>query len=229
MSLDSSFAITEDQITFDNYRKYQALYAQNQGHEEMYHQIGRLSYLKQIVENVKKAGLVGDFIEFGTYHGMYLIWMARFRDKFGLNDRRLFGVDSFKGLPVGTDRWFLGQFASDRQTLERNLEAYLTPVQRKNIYVLEGLFSDVVIPKEVTNIAIAHLDCDLKVSAMDAFKLLEPFVRKNPMYLLFDDWGCTDVEIPAAFAEWQQSHKDIKAECIGTAKFFKYFYIQTGQ
>jgi hypothetical protein len=164
---------------------------------ELEHQIGRLQNFRKIISEVESQKLLGDFIEFGTWQGFSLLWIAYFCQQFGLFDRAIIGVDGFIGLPEGEGIFDQGQFRNTSQkAVTRSLldARELYPQIKKNIHVYKSLFSEV---KKISGIlngrkfVLVHLDADLSSSTEEILsRLREGDAFADVCYLLFDDYGC---------------------------------------
>jgi len=220
-SLNNKYNITIDDLTKENYLYY----------KEIEHQIGRLYHIYQVMRYIKKFNIPGDFIEFGVYCGFSLIWLARLRNLLGLSNRKVIGIDSFKGLPISTKFWTSGDFSdTSKDIVEEEIQKNLTESERDNIIIIESWFDDETLPKklndETNSLALIHIDCDLKVSSDTVLSLIEPYLS-GTQYLLFDDWGITDEEIPSSFFEWLLKHPEIKLKLFSQTGITKYYEIQS--
>lgn len=164
---------------------------------ELEHQIGRLRNFQQIIHEIDNQQLLGDFIEFGTWQGFSLLWMAYFCQQNALLDRTLVGIDGFIGLPNDEGVFNAGQFKNTSQKrVQHGLHATreLYPQIKKNIHVYQSLFNE----KEKIGAILAgrtfvfvHLDADLSSSTIEVLNRLEENdALADTCYLLFDDYGC---------------------------------------
>jgi len=214
-------------ITFKDLTREKYLYYVN--NREMEHQIGRLFNMNKIFEQIKKDNIPGDIIEFGVYQGFSLSWLARFRDLHKLNNRKIIGIDSFEGLPITSGPWVKHTFGDSTEVIvNKTLQQQLTNIQQRNIIIIKAWFDDLALEKklqtETNSLALIHIDCDLKVSLQSIFNLIELYL-KGIQFLLFDDWGICDEEIPLGFNEWESSHSFIKSEIIYKTFLTRYYKI----
>jgi len=77
---------------------------------------------------------------------------------------------------------------------------------------------------------LVHFDADLASSTTDALRIIEPYLveRVQPMFFLFDDWGCHQDEVPEAFLAWLEYAKPkfgIRAEKLYTTNLTRYYRI----
>ena len=136
----------------------------------------------------------GAYAEFGVYGaGSFSIAYRTAVEAHSL--RRFWGFDSFKGLPeieAGPDahpRWSKGRFAASEDDF--HAACVENGVPRSAYDVVPGFFSDTLdkmSPAEPpTEIAFAHVDCDLYTSTVSVLNFLEPRL-KNGMIVSFDDY-----------------------------------------
>ena len=108
----------------------------------------RMEVLSDAVRDVRS--LRGDIAEFGVFQGESLSWIARHATP----DSRIFGFDSFDGLPECWDSLLpKGYFAT-------KVPKFIQP----NVALIIGIFER-TIPKFLTekepNFSLVHIDCDL--------------------------------------------------------------------
>ena len=198
-------------------------------YREAEHQIGRFLNLKKIMRRVKDSNLSGDVVEFGTWQGqgMRLFDLAS-ETKF---EKSLIGIDSFEGLPESSTIWEKGAFSNTNFDLVEKKIIEKTK-HFSGVKLIKGWFSDPDVAERlydaVDDIAIVHLDADLGSSTQQALAILEPYFqkRKQPMYLLFDDWGCHPNEVPEAFCAWlkdAQSRYSVQANMVCYTNLTRYY------
>lgn len=138
---------------------------------------------------------IGDYLEFGVYYGTSLACMHRVLDAEALSAPRLFGFDSFEGLPPSDhpdDRsWRPGQFRSSyafaREYLSRK------GVDWNRVTLIEGWFDETLTPSSaaahgIRKAGIVMVDCDMYVSARAALGFCAPLVKDHAVFF-FDDWN----------------------------------------
>lgn len=220
------FSINYYELSNENYKKFSHI-------PEAEHQIGRLMNLEKIVKTIRDENIPGDFVEFGTFQGLFLIWLARFRNKYGLNHKKIIGIDSFEGLPIDSNFWKKGQFGNtDKSFVLRNIRDNLNPVESSNVELIQGWFSDQNVKeslhKKAQEISLIHFDADLKVSTDQALEIVDPYLYKgNAQFFLFDDWGCHPEEVPKSFYNWKSKHQNISCYEISSTNLTKYFRINS--
>ena len=124
--------------------------------------------------------------------------------------------------------WVKGEFDN---TSMNEVKSNLQKFNCRDVSLLKGVFSDKKIKQELTNItdhiSIVHIDCDLRDSAYDALELIKSYLnQKKNMFILFDDWGVHQNEIPDAFYKWigeNQSKMNFKLEKLYTTHNTRYY------
>ena len=190
-----------------------------QPREELAHQ------LQKAFERVRaKAGdeSPGDYLEFGVYQGNSLICAHSALAAIGLDSVRLFGFDSFEGLPATTedaDIWSKGQFRSDYEfTVERLREA---GVDLDTTRLVKGFYEDSLTPElcereNLRRASVIMLDCDLYTSTVEALAFCRPLIRGFAC-LFFDDWLSTDETRgqQRALREFREKYPELEFEDAG--------------
>lgn len=187
------FIYPEADLTPEYYSKIKDL-----GDKELEHQIGRLTNIKKIVADC--ADLTGDFIEFGSWKGFSLLWIAYFMERNAIFNRQLIGLDGFTGLPYADGSFTTDMFTDTslkvcrRNVLDNDL---LYPLTRRQVRIAQYLYKQKkAILAYLKNLkakkfCFIHIDCDVSQSAEEIFAIFdegELFAPKT--YLLFDDYGC---------------------------------------
>ncbi|MFC1763128.1 TylF/MycF/NovP-related O-methyltransferase [Planctomycetota bacterium] len=159
--------------------------------EEKY--IESLNYL---LKNSSPKDL-GDYLEFGVFQGASMICMHKALKQLNLNQVRMFGFDSFEGLPDVDDgemRWTPGQFRSEYEfTIDRLKQE---EVDFDRTILTKGFFSDTwnkefIEKHNIKKVSVIMLDCDLYSSSKEALDLCIPLIRDEAI-IVFDDWGDAD-------------------------------------
>lgn len=209
-------------INTNSYNQYKKI-------REAEHQIGRFENMIKISKEIDKLNIQGDIVEFGTWEGvgLHMIDMS-----FGKStDRKLIGIDSFEGLPESSSIWKKGSF---KNTSFDSVEEYLNKSIvncTKGFTLIKGWYNDPIVKESlystVSNVAAFHLDADLGSSTKDALNIIEKYLinRKDPLFIMFDDWGCHPDEVPDAFYEWEDKAKNIynfKAEKFSSTNLTRY-------
>lgn len=162
----------------------------------------------QLLEHV--AGLAkqldGDVLEFGVAGGRSL---AQFGEL--LPDRRIFGFDSFEGLP---EDWALnikkGAYAIPAEKMKR------VPA---NATLVVGWFED-SLPKFLEtytgSVALVHIDCDLYSSTATVLRNLAPLLRPGCV-IEFDEYMNYGAWRDHEFKAWQElvASRGVRYEYVG--------------
>lgn len=180
--------------------------------------------LVAILRRREPAAALGDYLEFGVYHGTSLSCMYEARTQAGLDHMRLFGFDSFAGLPESAADedegvWLPGQFRSPMALTRDNLRGWGVPDDA--VTFVEGWFSETCTPETrarlgITKASIIMVDCDLYSSTVDALAFCEPLIHTQAA-IVFDDYnasGLADKQLGErrAFDEFLDAHPDLHAE-----------------
>ncbi|MDZ4096273.1 MAG: TylF/MycF/NovP-related O-methyltransferase [Paracoccaceae bacterium] len=148
----------------------------------------------------KAAQNEGIFLEFGVDQGATINQIAKLRP-----ERRVFGFDSFRGLPEdwGGTSLVAGRF--DR--------GGAMPAVPGNVKLIAGWFNETVPVWKKTNtdpIAFCHVDCDLYSSTVTIFTELEDRFRPGTI-LLFDEYF--------GYADWRGGEHKAFLEMIARTGF----------
>lgn len=109
-----------------------------------------------------------------------------------LKNVRLFGFDSFKGLPKDSEgKWFQGAFYAK----EKNVRRFLTSkgLDWNRAKLIKGWFKDTLnqefIKKEqLKKASIIMIDCDIYSATKEALNFCRSLI-KNQCIIIFDDWN----------------------------------------
>ena len=175
----------------------------------------------------------GDYLEFGTFQGRSFTAFFRAAEKYGLNDMRFFGFDSFEGLPEtttcrprqqDTDPWAFaaGNYACSQDEFEAILVN--NGVDMSRVTLTPGFYSESLTESLKTELAIetagiVNVDCDLYESTVDVLNFVTSYLRTGTL-LLFDDWLAYAHPFrgePQACHEWLQANPQIYL-----TEYFKY-------
>lgn len=166
----------------------------------------------------------GDYYEFGLFRGGTFLAAFQLLQEFGLKDTRLYGFDSFEGLPEaeGVDmtdtRFFEGQFACSREEVEQNLASEGMDLSRA--VLVEGFYEDSLTDAlhqayPFRPASVLLLDCDYYRSTVVAMAWMERYIRPGTV-LLFDDWFSygddTELGQQKAMSEWLADHPQYRVD-----------------
>ncbi len=172
------------------------------------------------------SGFDGDYYEFGLFRGGTFLATSQVLEEFNLQHVRMYGFDSFEGLPAATSidagdpRFFEGQFACSREEVEKNLAEHGMDMTRA--VLVEGFYEDSLTedlrgqhPFKPASVVL--LDCDYYTSTKVAMDWLVPYLRPGTI-LLFDDWFSygDDNELgqQKALEEWLATRPGMRVEHI---------------
>lgn len=166
---------------------------------------------------------LGDYLEFGVYNGSTLAIVHDLLTRRGRISSRLFGFDSFEGLPPeanveDNNIWMSGQYRCPVDFARDFLDK--RGVDWERVTLIKGWFSDTCSPGTVAlhrmkKAGIIMIDSDLYSSAVEALSFCEPLIGQHAL-IIFDEYypGGRDDRFlgeEKAFAEFLEAHKDITA------------------
>jgi predicted O-methyltransferase YrrM len=167
------------------------------------------------------ASKLGDYLEFGVYAGASLRCMHLALADLRLDHVRLFGFDSFEGLPKAAKAepaWSPGMYKSDIELTEENLK--LSGVDLNRITLVKGWFDETLTESErrrqgIRKASLIMIDCDLYSSARTALRFCAPLILDEAV-IFFDDWwpatlGAQNLGEKRAFDEFLQENPHLTA------------------
>lgn len=150
--------------------------------------------LHRLIEKVGRNG-VGDYLEFGVHSCTTLLCMYRELELSSMKHVRLFGFDSFDGLPVSNEpddvgTWEPGSFRCDYEFALKILED--ERVDSSRVLLTRGFFSDTLTPEfsernRLSKASVIMVDCDQYLGAKEALTFCRPLIKDHAL-VLFDDW-----------------------------------------
>lgn len=171
---------------------------------------------------------IGDYLEFGVFNGTSLSCMFQVLQEFGLNQVRLFGFDSFEGLPA-TDAeedvgvWDVGGFKCHIEITRERLTRL--GIDWNRTFLIKGWFSDTLKPEfcqqhQIQKTNLIMVDCDMYSSTVDVLKFCEPLIQDRAA-IFFDDWNSDNLAAKnlgekKAFDEFLQAHPEFTVEEFGS-------------
>lgn len=182
--------------------------------------------LEQLIARVGRAQL-GDYLEFGVYNGTSLVSTFRETEAMGLTNVRLFGFDSFQGLPPAAasdddGTWKPGAWCSELEFTEAVLDA--EGVDRGRVTLVPGWFSDTCNHEtaqrhRIAKASVIMVDCDIYTSTKEALDFCAPLITDHAL-VLFDDWNSGNLASKnlgerKAFEEWLVQWGCFEAEPFG--------------
>jgi hypothetical protein len=189
---------------------------------------GYRTLLRRGLETLRAHGSpLGDYLEFGVYNGTSLISTYRETETLALTGMRLFGFDSFQGLPPAAaweddGTWRPGAWRSELAFTEAVLAT--EGVDRTRVTLVPGWFSDTCTPETAARLGIRHasvimIDCDIYSSTKEALAFCAPLIGDRAL-MLFDDWHSGNLAARnkgerRAFEEWLAATGCFSAEPFG--------------
>jgi O-methyltransferase len=179
----------------------------------------RLQNLQECVENVIKDEIPGDLIETGVWRGGASILMRAVLKSYGIEDRKVWVADSFRGLPPPTsavDKEYSSSYIEDNnilavslQDVKNNFAAY--GLLDESVKFLEGWFRDTLPSAPIDKLALVRLDGDLYESTMDGLTYLYPKLSEGG-YLIVDDFNSVEA-CKKAVVDYRRQH-DIQEKIV---------------
>jgi Glycosyltransferase WbsX/Macrocin-O-methyltransferase (TylF) len=159
----------------------------------------RLDCLQQCVETVLRERVPGDFLEAGVWRGGATILMKGILAAYGVQDRRVWVADSFRGLPVPDEVNFPQDVPIDQSIFEElavSLEQVKANFARYDLLddqvcFLEGWFKDTLPTAPVDALAVLRLDGDYYESTIQILEFMYHKVSPGG-FVIVDDYGCIE-------------------------------------
>ncbi len=178
---------------------------------------------------------IGDYLEFGVSQGTSLAIMHAELKRSNLDAVRLYGFDSFEGMPASTDdedegTWAEGDFRQEMSVVKNRLTQQGIDWQR--VHLEKGWFDDTCNDQfkathGISKASVIMLDCDIYSSTKTALDFCQPLIHEHAV-LVFDDWHSGDdlaeknLGEKKAFEEFLQQNPDLQAEQIGAYSCYGY-------
>jgi O-methyltransferase len=192
--------------------------------------------LREGLAHLSRSGkeCVGDYLEFGVFTGTSMICAWEVLKEMDLGHVRMFGFDSFEGMPdvAGTDDggvWKPGEFAAPYELTKQRLAEAGVPENRA--VLKKGWFSDTLNEETIarhgiTNAGVIMVDADIYTSSKQALDFCAPLIQQEAV-LIMDDWyadGGSFVERtmgqPRALKEFLAENPHLQATDVGPYSFF---------
>jgi len=167
--------------------------------------------------------VLGDYLEFGVSRGHSMASMHRVIRKLKLDHVRLFGFDSFEGMPSSAAEedygtWKPGQFASAIEETKEFLTKF--KVNWEKTHLIKGWFSDTLNDQTAQNFGIQKasvimIDCDIYSASKTALDFCLPFITDNAI-VFFDDWR-DDITFGEykAYTEFLDENRHLRSDSLG--------------
>lgn len=166
----------------------------------------------------------GDYLEFGVSHGTSMNCMYHTLQNKGLHKVRLFGFDSFEGMPEEAETqdegtWRAGQFSSSIE----NTSKFLTKngIDWQKTFLTKGWFADTLTEDfkekhQLKKASVIMIDCDIYSASLEALEFSASLI-KDVSIIVFDDWNSGNLADKnlgekKAFEEFLTKHPQFVAE-----------------
>lgn len=155
----------------------------------------RLDNVRNLLDDVFKNNVTGDYIETGVWRGGSSIFARAVITSAGETDRVSFVCDSFAGLPPGDRGLDKGDTNWNHVPyLEVPVEVVATNFQKyslldSNVVFVKGFFNETMPPlaKRIKHLSVMRLDGDMYESTVDVLYTLYDKLSING-YVIMDDW-----------------------------------------
>jgi hypothetical protein len=156
----------------------------------------RLRSLRECCESVLRRGIPGDFVETGVWRGGACIMMAAVLAAYECKDRKVWGFDSFQGLPPPNEAVYPGdrgdqlhRFPQLAVSLEEVTENFRrVGLLSEQVRLVKGWFADTVPTAPIERIAVLRLDGDLYESTIQVLEGFYPRLAPGG-FCIIDDYG----------------------------------------
>lgn len=138
---------------------------------------------------------IGDYLEFGVFTGTSMICAWEVLKEMDLGHVRMFGFDSFEGMPdiASTEdggHFKPGEFAAPYELTKQRLAEAGVPKNRA--VLMKGWFSDTLNEETIarhgiTNAGVIMVDADIYTSSKQALDFCAPLIQREAL-LIMDDW-----------------------------------------
>lgn len=180
----------------------------------------------QFLTNEIGAENIGDYLEFGVCHGTSFYCMFQTLQESNLNHVRLFGFDSFQGLPpiaaIDIENELQpGEYASSLATTIKRLTQ--KGIDWSRTFLIKGWYEntltcEVIKQHGIKKASLIMIDCDLYSSAKDSLNFCLPLI-KDTSIIFFDDWSeVKNIGEKRAYAEFLSENPQLKSERIDSYK-----------
>jgi len=151
--------------------------------------------LAQAFEFMKINNVIGDYFEFGLWRGKTFLYAHEMKQRYRCEKMRLWGFDSFQGLPAIDDCrdniWRAGQFACSEREFREILRR--AGVREHEYELVAGYYEHSLKSSSLrdqlsgNSAAIVYIDCDLYTSAKQVLEFIKHYLV-NGSILCFDDY-----------------------------------------
>jgi O-methyltransferase len=197
-------------------------------------------YREAVLRLLNQGATLGDYLEFGVFNGTSLACMYKVLRDLRIENVRLFGFDSFEGLPEtarteSDGLWGPGQFQLDYEYTRSWLSQQAVDWNR--VFLVKGWFKDsltreLIEQHKITKASVIMIDSDLYSSAKEALSFCAPLIRDSAV-IFFDDWfplADRNMGEKKAFDEFMAANPELSMQDFGSYDgTSKVFYIRRGR
>lgn len=188
--------------------------------------------LVHLQDILKDKNNIGDYLEFGVCHGSSFICMHEMLEKLELDKVRLFGFDSFQGLPDEAANqddgiWLPGSYYAHYEKVKKRMSK--AGVNWDKAILTKGWFKDTlkssfIEKNKIEKASIIMIDCDIYSAAKEALTFCAPLIKDNSI-IFFDDWNSSGLASKnlgekKAFDEFLIENPHLKSLDFGSYSFF---------
>jgi O-methyltransferase len=192
--------------------------------------------LRQGLAHLSRSGkkCVGDYLEFGVFQGTSIICMWNVLNEMNLDHVRMFGFDSFEGMPDAASNddggvFKPGEFAASYDLTKQRLAEAGVPESRA--VLIKGWFSDTLNQETmarhgITKAGVIMIDADIYTSSKQALNFCASLIQQEAM-LVMDDWYAVNGSFvernmgqPRALKEFLTENPHFQTADVGPYSFF---------
>ena len=178
----------------------------------------QLDQMQACITDVVKRKVPGDVVEAGVWRGGMTILMRGLLKSMGEQQRRVWVIDSFEGLPDPEKKqdsfgWQEGDMEVSLKQVKLNFARY--GLLDDQVVFLKGFFSDTLPDADIKEISVLRIDADLYESTLDVLNILYPKLSIGG-YAVFDDYQNLE-DCQRAIDEYREQH-NIKDEIVNIDK-----------
>jgi hypothetical protein len=167
-----------------------------------------------------------DLYEFGVWGGGSMKTIADLYEKHNCVIRKMFGFDSFQGLPEEKDDlhapWQAGEYNSTKLFKTEDINETIKKVYEIigsrdfNVVLIPGfwdkmLYDDLVEEHDMKSAGLINIDCDLYTSAYLALDFMfRTKLATKGTYIRYDDWGGTLLTSMEYQSGESRAHREIQ-------------------
>ncbi len=187
---------------------------------DFYERLNREDFFFKSMRFLKFNHIKGDYLEFGCFGGL-TFGLAYKHKRIEELDMRLFGFDSFRGLPKPKggdihDQWKEGDFAISMKNFSEKLNQQ--GANEKEYTLVPGFYEESLKKNPPNSIglvaaSLVYIDCDLYESTVLALNYILPILQTGTI-IAFDDFYCFNGDPEKggqrALSEFLQRNKEIE-------------------